>query len=875
MELRKAAYWLMILLCTLATERIQGMRKGEMLFENCSPQIIKQIEELAWIHCSKELTDKKDCFIGFDFCLLQHISTKSKSICIHEVISVLPSHLKQEFLNCLRKEILYSGSSVQGASPFDRFIKCFQWPLHWSSSPRRYLIGDSHPHIKPVPSPSLASKRAAATPEYDPALASFLSLIPPTHPLFQKKLGEHQQQHTDKSPPVPSSHANHKHSPPKSHAHKLKKPHTRYGIRNEVFIAVVATAIATFCFVAALFCCWLYFRGRNNRIGSRDRQRDDRPLLHLSDFSTSSSQNSSGFGNSIYKDFSSSSGKTMSLKSNMSMKNGNHGPLLVEAPSSNGEVFPPLKLPPGRPAPPPPQPPAPPPPPAPRPPPPPKAARPPPAPPPKAKAKPSPPVPHRRGLSDSAKTDDDSESGSTKAKLKPFFWDKVMASPDHSMVWHEISSGSFQFNEEMIESLFGYNATANGKNDRRRDSAEPSFQYIQIIDTRKAQNLSILLRALNVTTEEVLDALREGTELPAELLQTLLKMAPTSEEELKLRLFTGDISQLGPAERFLKILVELPFAFKRMESLLFMSSLQEELSTLKESLATLEVASDKLRNSRLFLKLLEAVLKTGNRMNDGTYRGGAQAFKLDTLLKLSDVKGTDGKTTLLHFVVQEIIRSEGIRAVRAARTSQSHCSVKSDDSIDDTSQEAVEHYRNLGLKMISGLSTELEDVRKAAAIDADILSSSVSKLTQSMIRAKAFLDSDLKSLEQDSKFYQALASFVDRADSEVSWISEEEKRIMTLVQSTADYFHGNAGKNEGLRLFTVVRDFLIMVDKACKDVRDDRAARPKKTSKKEAPESSASLDNRQNSDNRRQQLFPAIAGRRIDYSSSDDESPSP
>ncbi|KAA8523742.1 hypothetical protein F0562_010165 [Nyssa sinensis] len=42
---------------------------------------------------------------------------------------------------------------------------------------------------------------------------------------------------------------------------------------------------------------------------------------------------------------------------------------------------------------------------------------------------------------------------------------------------------------------------------------------------------------------------------------------------------------------------------------------------------------------------------------------------------------------------------------------------------------------------------------------------------------------------------------------------EEEKRIMAVVKSTADYFHGNAGKDEGLRLFVIVRDFLIMLDK--------------------------------------------------------------
>ncbi|OAY67153.1 Formin-like protein 1 [Ananas comosus] len=79
-----------------------------------------------------------------------------------------------------------------------------------------------------------------------------------------------------------------------------------------------------------------------------------------------------------------------------------------------------------------------------------------------------------------------------------------------------------------------------------------------------------------------------------------------------------------------------------------------------------EAACEELRSSRLFLKLLEAVLKTGNRMNVGTNRGDAHAFKLDTLLKLVDVKGTDGKTTLLHFVVQEIIRSEGSRLASAS-----------------------------------------------------------------------------------------------------------------------------------------------------------------------------------------------------------------
>lgn len=77
-----------------------------------------------------------------------------------------------------------------------------------------------------------------------------------------------------------------------------------------------------------------------------------------------------------------------------------------------------------------------------------------------------------------------------------------------------------------------------------------------------------------------------GHELPPELIQNLLRMAPTSDEQLKLRHYVGE---LGPAERFLKELVGVPFAFKRLECLLFMTTFQDDMSTLQESFAVLEV----------------------------------------------------------------------------------------------------------------------------------------------------------------------------------------------------------------------------------------------------------------------------------------------
>lgn len=266
-------------------------------------------------------------------------------------------------------------------------------------------------------------------------------------------------------------------------------------------------------------------------------------------------------------------------------------------------------------------------------------------------------------------------------------------------------------------------------------------------------------------------------------------------------------------------------------------------------------------------------------MNDGTFRGGAQAFKLDTLLKLADVKGIDGKTTLLHFVVQEIIRTEGIRAARAMRESQSFSSMKTDDLLQDVSHDSEDHYRELGLQVVSRLSSELENVKKAAVLDADNLSGSVTKVNYSLTKARTFLSTDMKSLEEDSGFHETLKGFVQNAEGDIKWLVDEEKRIMGLVKSTGDYFHGNSGKDEGLRLFTVVRDFLIILDKVCKEV---QAAPPKKPPppkqlKKEnstASNSSISSEIRRNFIDPRQKLFPAIAERKKDSSSdssSDDD----
>lgn len=399
-------------------------------------------------------------------------------------------------------------------------------------------------------------------------------------------------------------------------------------------------------------------------------------------------------------------------------------------------------------------------------------------------------------------------------RLKPLHWGKVRASSDRLKVLDRLKSGSFELNEEMIETSFVVNASCSAPKDSSCRFVPPMPNRKNLVlDPKKSQDIAILLRALNITTDEVCEALREGSTdiLGTELLDSLLKMAPTKEEECKLKEFEDEspLSKLGPSEKFLRAVLDIPFAFKRVDAMLYMANFDSEVEYLKRSFETLEAACAELKNSRMFQKLVEAAVVAVNSTNVGTNHGDARdGFNLDALLKLVEIKGSDGKTTLLNFVIQEISKAEGSLLARGGPLTG-----EQNESEQSRLQDDIE-FRKRGLQVVSGLSGELTNVKKAATMDSGVLSCEVAKLAGGIAKIRKVLR--LSEEIGSEKFCKSMNQFLKKAGAEIEKIESQERVVLSLVKEITEYFHGVG--DSSVWIFVAVKGFLSKLDQACKQV---------------------------------------------------------
>ena len=184
------------------------------------------------------------------------------------------------------------------------------------------------------------------------------------------------------------------------------------------------------------------------------------------------------------------------------------------------------------------------------------------------------------------------------------------------------------------------NTPSGGGSTARRP---PPGSVVRVIPLPRANNISITLKQFESFGgyAAIKDALLSGnSSLTREHLERLAQIAPTQEEMKALSLYRGTPSDLSPPEQFILVMMGIPRLHAKISSLLFMRQFSGLCEDAGGGLRAVKRACEQLRTSRRLKCVLAAVLACGNAINAGTHRGNAEAIKLESLLKLGDVKTT-------------------------------------------------------------------------------------------------------------------------------------------------------------------------------------------------------------------------------------------
>ncbi|OVA13407.1 Tensin phosphatase [Macleaya cordata] len=248
-----------------------------------------------------------------------------------------------------------------------------------------------------------------------------------------------------------------------------------------------------------------------------------------------------------------------------------------------------------------------------------------------------------------------------RSSLKPLHWIKVTRAVKGSL-WEELQrhgelQSASEFDVSEIESLFSTAVPTKadgkgGKSGGRRNSTGSKPDKVHLIDLRRANNCEIMLTKVKIPLSDMMAAALALDEsiLDVDQVENLIKFCPTKEEMELLKNYNGNKENLGKCEQFFLELMKVPRVESKLRVFFFKIQFGSQISDFRRSLNTVNSACEEVRNSIKLKEIMKKILYLGNTLNQGTARGSAIGFRLDSLLKLTDTRASNNKMTLMHFL---------------------------------------------------------------------------------------------------------------------------------------------------------------------------------------------------------------------------------
>ncbi|KAI3690439.1 hypothetical protein L2E82_48464 [Cichorium intybus] len=242
------------------------------------------------------------------------------------------------------------------------------------------------------------------------------------------------------------------------------------------------------------------------------------------------------------------------------------------------------------------------------------------------------------------------KSSNKYRSLKPLHWETSHASV--GSLWevsckHGNQSRAPKIDITKLESLF-----CNLKDRALPGSENPQLKGLRLVHSERANRCNILLQDINLPLNDIIKAILalDSSAMSVDQVYDLNKFCPTNEEMKMLKSYTSVKKVLGECEKFFLECARIPRIDSKLQVFAFTITFSRRIKIFKDTLNIIKYATKEIRESTKLAKIMQIILKLGNKLNAGSARG----FKIESLDRLGYTWATDKQITLLHFLCEVV-----------------------------------------------------------------------------------------------------------------------------------------------------------------------------------------------------------------------------
>uniref|UniRef100_A0A8C3QCH4 Uncharacterized protein n=1 Tax=Geospiza parvula TaxID=87175 RepID=A0A8C3QCH4_GEOPR len=367
----------------------------------------------------------------------------------------------------------------------------------------------------------------------------------------------------------------------------------------------------------------------------------------------------------------------------------------------------------------------------------------------------------------------------TKFRMPVFNWVALKPSQIDGTVFTELNDEKVLQELDMSDFEEQFKTKAQGPaldiSALKAKATQKAPSKVTLMESNRAKNLAITLRKGGRSVQDICTAIEtyDQQALSLDFLELLLRFLPTEYERSLIGKFEREQQppeELSDEDQFMMRFSKIPRLAERMNVMIFLGSFGDTAQLLMPQLNAIIAASMSLKSSSKLRHILEIVLAFGNYMNSSK-RGAAYGFRLQSLDALLEMKSTDRKQTLLHYLVRVI----------------------------------MEKYPEL-----TGFHTELHFLDKAGTVSLDGVLQDVRSLQQGMeLTRREFMRQD------DSP---VLKDFLKVNSEVMEKLQADSKTAKEAYESAVEYFGENPKTSPPTTFFPMFMRFIKAYKKAEQDI---------------------------------------------------------